>query len=156
MRISDWSSDVCSSDLLGLARCRIEQKDLARHSRLLPDAQKLLSRSLAVEQQVGCLVEARRLGLSRLPSIDGGPAVGPALATHEAYFGSVTHPPNGTRVRATDGPALVDLVGRVFSIKTHRASQGEAAVSRQPSRAVIGGYRGNWRPRVIRSLNSSH
>src|SRR3546814_11450511 len=30
MRISDWSSDVCSSDLIGAARCR--KHDIAHHA----------------------------------------------------------------------------------------------------------------------------
>src|SRR3546814_10919818 len=49
MRISDWSSDVCSSDLLidGLGRCRLRVRIAAEsHAETLPDALRLAIRNM--------------------------------------------------------------------------------------------------------------
>src|SRR3546814_15918856 len=44
MRISDWSSDVCSSDLLGLLRHRIHHRPAAPRRRLMEQAGFALER----------------------------------------------------------------------------------------------------------------
>src|SRR3546814_10564139 len=46
MRISDWSSDVCSSDLLAAIECRLRQRGieederLCRHAAILDEAER--------------------------------------------------------------------------------------------------------------------
>src|SRR3546814_5474259 len=55
MRISDWSSDVCSSDLIGFGRVRIVRAKLAPHLPRHPQQQQA-----AGEQQADDLEQLRR------------------------------------------------------------------------------------------------
>src|SRR3546814_8690787 len=63
MRISDWSSDVCSSDLLGVAPIALDRPVLgvARAAERLDRFTRDLHRAFAGEQDAARGVEARRL-----------------------------------------------------------------------------------------------
>src|SRR3546814_6881045 len=90
MRISDWSSDVCSSDLPGLLTLRalrlLNEADVILHDRLVADAVLQLARRDAERIEVGkqpgrhatsqalinaLLVEPARLG-KRVVRLKGG------------------------------------------------------------------------------------
>src|SRR3546814_2889452 len=97
MRISDWSSDVCSSDLPGLERWEGDR---------LRAPGRLANLAHVGHVQVDQVAEGRRLGLAalqgRLAKIDpalsrGGPPA-PVLAPQEGLarvrlFASDLHPP---------------------------------------------------------------
>src|SRR3546814_13633121 len=77
MRISDWSSDVCSSDLLGLSRCRhVRRRDQCLHRRHVlrpqahvrellrsgqPGARRHVPRRLALRRKHAARSEERRV-----------------------------------------------------------------------------------------------
>src|SRR3546814_1795172 len=75
MRISDWSSDVCSSDLLGLARI----DDSARHHRralcITPTDPAVLRSGLQLPPEAGWPVRAIRRLLVMAPGTARGYAI---------------------------------------------------------------------------------
>src|SRR3546814_7131259 len=69
MRISDWSSDVCSSDLAGLARLDVERLDDRQAALAVEFRQDRRDRG-AVHLAVDLLREAARLGRERHAAAD--------------------------------------------------------------------------------------
>src|SRR3546814_12583980 len=72
MRISDWSSDVCSSDLLAVRAGRNNRQD-ARDPQVFPEAITLIA--LVREQRLGCGDGDRhqRFGSGVIGSLAAGP-----------------------------------------------------------------------------------
>src|SRR3546814_10867776 len=74
MRISDWSSDVCSSDLLALPRLeqRLEQETEDRFGKIETDAEGDDQRGDAIEQpptQLDQVIEQRRARIFQLVTV---------------------------------------------------------------------------------------
>src|SRR3546814_20258267 len=84
MRISDWSSDVCSSDLHSaiLIEKTVENQPLAGHSRTLPERSLVPRRGL--EPPRPC--DRQHLKLVRLPIPPSGHGVGAGASRWGASF----------------------------------------------------------------------
>src|SRR3546814_16804511 len=68
MRISDWSSDVCSSDLLHLARNSGHQRELRANPAMIPDAIDEFMRAFAAVMTFRvCVKETQIQGVTIKP-----------------------------------------------------------------------------------------
>src|SRR3546814_18339784 len=75
MRISDWSSDVCSSDLVGLARQHKPRNERQSLAAVLPRFKKRLAHAFrnAIGRHVGTVdIDREPADHIQLTSIDGG------------------------------------------------------------------------------------
>src|SRR3546814_6530822 len=84
MRISDWSSDVCSSDLIGK-----EQQDSAKFSNWRPKATEPgRFVSYAVDDGMDCLSQLSQLSATRLRAVSssGGQSLESAPSKPRRYY----------------------------------------------------------------------
>src|SRR3546814_2812542 len=133
MRISDWSSDVCSSDLLvriaeRMAARAIERGLGGQASSVCRHARQRLPPLRHVEQRG--VIHADDAALSLMFDVAGG-----ALRRFRVELRRLLRPEIGDRMAGETGPGFDALARRVAARKSTRLNSSHSCATRMPSSA---------------------
>src|SRR3546814_219712 len=115
MRISDWSSDVCSSDLMTLRRELADLVEDQRRARRLARAGRTEQREMLAEHRVDIERAANILGWIDRPDLDMRALVG-GINLLEVGAGRGEHLTARDRVARHAAAEIMDAAGDLFLI----------------------------------------
>src|SRR3546814_10843992 len=115
MRISDWSSDVCSSDLVVVIAGE------ARGAAALGQHHLIAAMGADIVERLDSVIAAARHHDRRVPDLDG-------LGEEAALFGKLYHP--GSEEHTSELQSLMRISYAVFCLKKKNINTTHSAVSR--------------------------